>query len=237
MSAHRLDVQTTGNDVTWLYRVGGIAAIVLALAYTITIPLYFSAGATPQGGEAWLHYLDGKTTLWWAILGLSILTDFLFILVSIALYFALKHINRNLLLIGLGFVLLFAVLDLAVTWPNYASLINLSSSYATASSDAQRAAFVAAASYADAVLSYSLSVYSIVVISFGILLVALVMLKGVFNKLTAYVGLATGILGVGATVGSFFVPALGAVVILTSILTIVWLLFVGHRLYRLNPSL
>lgn len=221
-------------DVKWLYRVGGIAAVVLALAYAVTIPIYAYVGAPPRGAEAWFAYVDGKTGLWWAILILSILTDFLFIPVALALYAALKNVRRNLLLVGLGFVVLFAVLDLAVTWPNYAALITLGEGYAAATSDVQRAALTAAATYADAVLPYSLSVYSIIVISFGILLVAWVMRRSVFNRLTAYVGLATGILGIGGTLGGYLIPALGAAVILTSILTIIWLLLAGSRLYRLD---
>jgi len=234
MSVQSVKVVTVDADAKWLYRVGGISAILLAVAYVITIPLYAYVGATPSGGEAWLNYLDGKTTLWWAILGLSVLTDFLFVPVALALYLALKGINRNVMLVGIAFVALFTLLDLAVTWPNYASLITLSGNYTTATNDAQRAAFIAAASYADAVLPYSLSVYSILVLSFGIFLITLVMLKGVFNKSTAYLGLATGILGIVSVVGAFFVSALGTAIILTSVLTIVWLLFAGYRLYRLG---
>jgi hypothetical protein len=73
-------VEQTTIDVDqkqW-YRVGGIAALVLGVAYIIIIPLYARVGAPPTGGgEAWFRYLPWKTTVWWAILGLSVLTDFL----------------------------------------------------------------------------------------------------------------------------------------------------------------
>ncbi|MBL8157266.1 MAG: hypothetical protein JNM70_24040, partial [Anaerolineae bacterium] len=161
-------------DMQWLTRVGGIAAIVLAAAYIIVILLYAAAGAPPTGGEAWLIYLYGKTALWWAILGFSILTDFLFVPVAFALYFALKGVNRTAALIGAAFLGLFAVLDLAVTWPQYAALITLSSGYAAISDAVQQGVYVAAASYADSALQYSQAIYSILVPSFGILLIALV---------------------------------------------------------------
>ena len=45
------------------------------VAYVGIFPLYASVGAPPDGGEAWLSYADGKTAAWWAILGLSVLTD------------------------------------------------------------------------------------------------------------------------------------------------------------------
>ena len=59
------------------------------------------------------------------------------------------------------------------------------------------------------------------------------MLKGIFGKSTAYLGLVTGILGIVAVAGPFFVGALSVAIIIASVLTTVWVLFVGYRLYRL----
>lgn len=235
MSAQNRTAGSVSLDTQWLYRVGGIAAIVLAAAYIVIIVLYAAAGAPPTGGEAWLRYLDGKTAVWWAIVGFSILTDFLFVPVTFALYFSLKGVNRTAALVGAAFLGLFAILDLAATWPQYAALITLSSGYAAAD-PAQRGVFIAAATYADSALQYSQSIYSILVPSFGILLIARVMLQGVFNRATAYVGLATGILGIVSVIGAFFITALGTAAILTSLLTIVWLLLAGYRLYRLGQG-
>jgi hypothetical protein len=175
-------------------------------------------------------YLAGKTTVWWAILGLSVLTDLIFVPVALSLYLALKGANRNMMLVATAFVGLFVVLDLAVTWPNYASLITLGSNYAAATSDAQRAAYVATANYAAAVLSSRLeAVYSILILAVGILMTGFVMLNGVFSKGTAYLGLAAGVLGIVSVVS-----ALSVVVIIASILTTIWVLFVGYELYRLG---
>src|SRR5262249_55932698 len=175
-----------------LYRVGGICALLLGAAYVTIIPLYVYAGAPPNTGEAWLTYLAGKTTGWWAILGLSVLTDFLFVPVALSLYRTLKGINRDLMLVATACVGLFIVLDLAVTWPNYASLITLSDNYAAATNDVQRAAYVAPAHHASAVLASPLeAVYSILILSIGILMIGLVMRRGVFGWLNAYVVLAT----------------------------------------------
>jgi hypothetical protein len=237
MSAQEIIVNPVDPDGKWLYRVGGISALVLGIAYIVTIPLYVRVGALPSGGEAWLKYLAGNTTVWWAILCLSVLTDLLFVPVALALYLALKGVNRNAMLVATACVGLFVVLDLAVTWPNYASLITLSSHYAAATTDIQRAAYVAAANYASSVLASSLeAVYSIMVLSFGILMIGLVMLKGIFSKSTAYVGLVTGILGIISVAGPLFVSTLSVTVIITSVLTTVWVLLVGYRLYRLGQQ-
>jgi hypothetical protein len=178
MSAETMKVNAVDPDGTWLYRVGGISAFVLGIGYIITIPLYAHVGVLPSGGEAQLKYLVGKTTVWWAILGLSVLTDVLYVPVALSLYLALKGVNRNAMMVATALVGLFVVLDLAITWPNYAALITLSGKYTAATNDVQRATYVAAANYASAVLASSLeAVYSILVLSVGILMIGLVMLR------------------------------------------------------------
>jgi hypothetical protein len=235
MSAEKMLANAVDPDGKWLYRVGGISALVLGIAYIAIFPVYAYVGAPPNGGEAWLEYAVGKTAAWWAILGLSVLTDLLFVPVGLALYLALKGVNRDMMLVATAFVGLFIVLDLAVTWSNYASLIALGDNYAAATTEAQRAAYVAAASYASAVLTSTLEgVYSIVILSLGILMIGLVMLRAIFSKTAAYLGLATGILGIVSVAGSFLVSSLSVTIIIASILTTIWLLFVGYRLYWLG---
>src|SRR5205809_4059629 len=148
-----MSVNAVDHDVKWLYLVGCISALVLGTAYIIIVALYVPVGAPPSGAEARLTYLAGNTTVWWAILGLSVLTDFLFVPVAFALYLALKGVNRNAMLVATGFVGLFVVLDLAVTWSHYASMLILYTNYSRSTDDVQRAGYVAAANYASAVLA------------------------------------------------------------------------------------
>jgi hypothetical protein len=215
-----------------LYRLGGVAALLLGLSYVGITGLYAIAGAVPSdGGQAWLAYLDGKSGLWWGITGLSVLTDLLFLPLAAALYVALRDGDRTVLLIGVGMLALFAVLDLAVTWPNYASLITLSGSYAVAPDEPSRAALVAAAGSPSSVLGSGLfRIYAILVPALGIFAISVVMLRVPLSRFAAYVGLATGVLGVLYVVDTLAWGALGALVILTSILTTVWVLVVGYRL-------
>ena len=235
MSVEKMTVNLVDPDGKWLYRVGGISALVIGIAYIIIIPLFAHVGGAPSsGGEAWLKYLEGKTTVWWAILGLSVFTDFLFVPVALSLYLALERVNRNAMLVATAFVGLFVVLDMAVTWTNYASLLTLSGLHTAVTTDVQRASYVAAADYASAVLASHTEVfYSIVDLSLATLIIGFVMLrgKGIFNKTTAYLGLAAGIFGIVSMAGFF------AVIIINALLTTVWVLFVGYRLFRLGrPS-
>jgi hypothetical protein len=216
-------------DSRWLYRVGGISALVLGAAYIAIIPLFAQVGGPPSSGEAWLKYLSGKIPVWWAILGLSVLTDLLFVPVALALYLALKRVHRGAMLVATVFVGLFVVLDLAVTWTSFAALLTLGRDYAAAADDVQRAAYVAAANYPSAVLASPLEVvYAIVILSFAILVIGIVMWKGSFSRATALLGVITGILGIAS------LTRVTAIIIANALFATAWVLFVGYRLYRLS---
>src|SRR3989475_2876537 len=228
MGVEKTTVDSGDVDQKQWYRVGGIAALVLGVAYIIIVFLYARVGSPPTGSEAWFKYLPGKTKVWWVILGLSVFTDFLYVPLAFALYLALKAINRNAMLLATAFVGLFVVLDLAVTWSHYASVLVLYSNYSRATDDIQRAGYLAAANYASAILASRLEiVYAIVTLSFAILVIGFVMLGGVFNKITAYLGLATGILGIVSLAG------LTLTIIMNALFATAWILVVGYRLCRL----
>lgn len=221
----------------WLYLAGGVSAVALGIGYIGIIGLYVPIGAPPSGVEARLAYLAGNTAAWWAILGLSVFTDFLFVPLALSLYTALKGFNKSAMLLATSCVALFVFLDLALTWTNYAALINFSGRYAAAANAAEKAAIVGFANYPAAVLeSGLLFVYNSLVLAVGILLTGLVMLRGVFNRSTAYLGLLTGTLGIVSVAGSFFGNALSAGIIVTSLLMTVWVLIVGYRLCKLGRA-
>jgi hypothetical protein len=221
-----------------LYQVGGVSAIALGVCYLVITGLYIAmGGAVPSGGgDAWFDYLDGQAAIWWAIVGISALTDLLFLPVSAALYVALRPVNQAVALIGAGLLALFAVLDLAVTQINFAALITLIDEYAATTDQAHRAAYVAAASYAAAVLDSSLfAAYAILVPGLGILALGLVM-RGTFGRVTSWVAILTGIGAIVSVVGALLWSPLGTVAIFTSILTTVWVFLVGYRLVRLGQA-
>jgi hypothetical protein len=199
----------------------------LAIGYVLVIGLYSIAGAPPTGAEAWLNYLPGKTADWWMILGVSVFTDFLYVPVALGLYLALRKVNQYAMIVATVFVGLFVVLDLAITWPNYASILVIFRDYAGTTDAARRAADVAAVTYACAVLAAPLEVvYAIVTLSFGILVTGFVMLKSSFPKATAWLALATGVLGI------LSLTRLSFAVIGNALCATAWLFFVGYALVR-----
>jgi hypothetical protein len=231
---------TTTNDLDRLavYRIGAISALVVGMLYIVITAVYAVVGPPPQdgGGEAFVEYLAGKDAAWWAITGLSVLTDILYLPVVLALYSALRHVDRSMMLVGAGLLTLFVVLDLAVTWPNYAALMTLSTEAAGATG-ADRATLVAAASYPSAVLASLLfPVYAILVPALGILAIGVVMLRGSFDRASGSIGVATGALGTVAVVGGLIVDAVGLLAVLTALLTTVWFFVVGYRLLGASRS-
>jgi hypothetical protein len=229
VTIEELAVETAqAEDRKFWYRVGSLSAILLGIGYIAIIPLYAHVGAPPSGGEAWFRYLPGKTGIWWTILALSVFTDLLSVPLALALYLALEKVNRNAMLLATAFMGLFVVLDLAITWSHYASILVLFANYSATATEAQRAGYLVAANYGSAVLMSPLEVvYAIVTLSFGILVAGMVMLRGVFDKATAWLALATGIFGIAALTGW------GVAIYGNALLATVWLFFVGYRLYRL----
>ena len=219
----------------WLYRVGGISAFVLVIGYFLTIPLYMNAGIAPTGAEAQLIHFAPHLAEWWIILGLMVFTDLLYIPVWLALYQALKGINRNLMVLALACHGLFVLLDLTLTWPNFAIMFNLSPDYVNAATDAQRAIIVASAGSASAVLdSLTLRIIAILIPSLGTLLSGFVVLKGVFGKGAAFLAFAVGVTGILAAVGPLFIDALGTMHVINALLATFWYLAVGWKLYKFS---
>jgi hypothetical protein len=217
-----------------LYRAAGTAAVVLAVLYVVITALYVTASPVPTEPEARLTYLAEHQPSWWAIVWLSVFTDLLYVPVAAALYVALGSLNRNAVLTGAGLLVLFVILDLAITWPNYAALISLSADYAAASGDTQRAALVATATHPAVILDSSLlAAYIILVPGLGVLAIGLVMLRSTMGRTAAYLGIATGLAGIAAVVGAVVYEPLGTLAVLAAVLTLVWFAIVGLRLLRL----
>ena len=213
------------------YMVGGIAALVLGVGYVVIFGLYARTGAPPSGGEAWFSYLPGKTTLWWTILWISVFTDVLYVPIALALYQALGATHRIAMQLASAFVGLFVALDLTVTWSHYASILVLFGKYAAATNEVDRASYIAAANYGSAVLTSPLEiVYSIVTLSAGILIIGIVMVRERFDKVTGYLAVATGVLGIASLTRS------GYAIVGNALFATVWLFFVGYRLCRVGRS-
>jgi hypothetical protein len=107
--------------------------------------------------------------------------------------------------------------------------VYLSDQYVAATTDEQRAALAAAAEgfIAQNIIPNAPGILTPV----GILILSFVMLRGVFHKGVAYLGIATGAIG---TVSEALRPLLGLGYIGYGLLLPIWFLAVGWKLYRLG---
>jgi hypothetical protein len=237
MNAQNMMVIAVDPDGKWIYRVGGISALVLGIGYLLTIPvvIVYAGGFPPPGVEAKLVFFAEHAAEWWAATALMVFTDLLYVPVFLALYQALKGINKYMMVLALACEGLFVALDLAITWTAYSSLAAMGGVYAAATSDAQRAIVIAAAGYPSAITDSPLvAIYIVFLPALGLLFASLVMRKGIFNKVLAYMGVIAGVFGILAGVGPLFISDLETAQYINAGLAMIWFFLVGFKLYKLS---
>ncbi len=238
-NAQILAPATNTADPAWkgVYKAGGIALILVAVVFLIAFYPSSISGGNPTTAEELLSTAQERLTFSLVNL-LGILLELLLIPGGLAIYLALKDIRKTAILIGVSLWELFVVLDIIRLSVAY-SVISLSNGYAAATSETQRDAYVAVSNLA---FGFSFGVaYTVVDTLFfaSALVIGLVMLKGIFSKWIAYLGIATGIVGlVGSPYSPAFFPISSLLVPLLFgyVLSIIWALPLGYKLYKLGSS-
>jgi hypothetical protein len=225
-------------DPTWkgVYRVGGLSLVAAGILYLIGSTLGFYLGGAPGNNQAYLqslatHPIIAPITYW-----IFILADIFFIPAVLGLYLALKAINKNAMLIATGLIGFFVILDLGVTESNTLALVALTQSIATATSDAARAAYQAAANWGLATLPIA-TFFSWIGPSVGFLITSIVMRKGILGRNTARLGMI--VYGLAIIVSFYFlfpVPVLSLALTPILILYGIWLIAAGRRLFKLGKT-
>ena len=221
----------------WLYRVAGFSGIAIAVGYVfITAGFTISGPPLPTGAEAWVTYMAGKSNLWWGIIWLSIITDILYLPVAAGLYNLLKNVHKGMILVSGALFALFVVLELAITWSNYAAIIELINRYDLATTEPQRALYLSTIEYASSVFQTPVNAfYSIFIPSIAVILASIVMLKSeIFGKVASYTGLFSGTLNAFSVIGGFFNSTLALLVRPGSVLALIWFFAVGVKFLKLG---
>jgi hypothetical protein len=103
-------MQEKGKRWKGLYRAGGLALIVVGILYLLGAVFSIIIGPPPSGTEEYMTALAGHRLISLTNFWLFALTDFLLIPAVLALYSALKGINRPAMLTAAGLMGLFVVL-------------------------------------------------------------------------------------------------------------------------------
>jgi len=224
-------------DPSWrgLYRAGGISAALFVVLVIVPLVLIFTTAQPPiSGGTATLQYIASHKPIYLielvSFVGLSVPAMVVFLALSVAL----KHLNKSYAAIGalLGIASEVAALAYNSSPPSLnGGLVYLSDQYMAAAAATQRAGFATAA---EGLIAVSNAVNAAgILTAIGILILSLVMLRGVFPKGFAYLGIVTGALGI---VSEALRDMIGPGYFVYGLLLPIWFLVVGWKLYRLGSS-
>jgi len=225
-----------GPDPSWhlLYRIGGVSAWIFVAMIVAGIVL---VGAVPRppaaGGTATLNYIAAHRMLYIVNQQLWLVPGFFAMVTYLALYPALKGLNQSLAALGavVGGSAWALTLAIPTTTEGAPALVYLSDQFMAAADPARRVALATAAETLIAQNRTTVIVGPLEAVA--LLIVSIVMLKGVFPKAVAYLGVATGILGISAEALRMFFEGF---YVFYGVLLPIWMGAVGWNLYRLGRS-
>jgi hypothetical protein len=229
-------------DHSWnaVYKVGGVAFIIIGIWYALGNYWSYIFGipapgfatppiATSQGYFNVLASYPFASTVFYSMYTIAAI---LAIPALIALYLGLKGINKNSMLVAMGFVAAWVFIEIGVTEFNSLTLISLAQSYNAAADATQRAAYMAASNYTLAALPIA-TFYSYFIGSLGFTIASIVMLKGVFRKVVGLIGIVCNFLGI-IVAFALFAPDLAQLIFPTLNLYGLWNILVGAQLIRIG---
>ena len=221
-------------DPRWnsLYTIGAAAALFGVAIIPVQL-LVFIAWGQPDTALGWFElFQNNKLAGLLAFELLFVVNAAVGIATTLALYVALRRVNESFMTIALGLGLLEAV-AFVVARPAL-EMLHLSNQYAAATTDAQRAMFLAAGEAMLATFDGTAFHVGINLFSVYFLIVPIVMLRSnMFGRVTAYLGIAAAILNWG-----IYVPGeIGFFVFTISILPLaVWNVLIARRLFQLGKG-
>jgi hypothetical protein len=229
----------------WLYRAGGVAILIAVVVFrrhfgaelTVLMDMGLIDLEPPGGTLDWFTLLQDSWFLGLILLDLFDIVNYLLVgLMFLALYGALRRANKSAMTIATACGLVGVAVYLA---SNQAfALLALSDQYAAASTDAQRAAFLAAGEALLAIHNPNGIHLSLFLVALAGLIASLVMLRSpIFGKATATVGLVANGLVLSyfvalplAPVIAFLFPASSAP------FRLIWYILIARRLLRLGRA-
>lgn len=221
-------------DLTWarLYRVGGVAGLLFVVMVAIPLGLVLAAPVPPVEGGPLLAYIAAHRAVYLieliCFVGLSVPALVVFVAVAVAL----KGVDKSTAVLGglLGVASETIALALGSSPQSlHGGLVVLSNSYATASTDAERAGLVGAA---DALIAATNSVsWAGILTAAAILVLSALMGRSDFGRVVAVLGVLTGAIGI---ISEALRPLIGPAYLLYGLLLPAWFALVGRTLLRLG---
>lgn len=232
-----------------LYRVGAVAALVAVIFFrrylAAELSLLIDTGIIdigmaelPVGAEEWFAVLQDIPLVGLLLLNLGDLINYPLVgMIFLGVYAALRRVSRSWATLAMAFSLVGVASYLA---SNQAiALLSLSSKYAAATDEAQRAALLAAGEALLAINAQGTGQYMglLFVVLAGLVFSIVMLRSGVFSKATAY----TGLIANSLMVALFFVwpsnpPWLALLPSLSAPFRVIWYVLIARRLFQLRAG-
>ncbi|MBA7668006.1 hypothetical protein ES703_76109 [subsurface metagenome] len=237
---HVTDVEIADSHWKGIYKVGGAAALIVAVLLPIEI-IVMTAYPLPSTVIGYFTLFQSNRLI--GLLDLYLLeipVYALFVPMFLALYAALRRANESYMALATTLAIIGITVFLATNNPF--SMLSLSDQYAAATTDAQRSLFLAAgqAMLANtnqrAVEGFNMG---LLLVSVAGLIVSAVMLRSnIFSKVTAYMGILANAVSLAEYFRLVFVPAvvllLLFIAIASCLLLLIWYILIARRLFQIG---
>ena len=205
-----------------LFAGGAIIVVFLLSVFIMQVPL-------PDTPQVFLENPMPPVILY----SLAALGEFLLMPGVLGLYLSLKDVKKTHMLIGTA-VWLAAIPMFLVSRGQIISLLPISASYTATTSEIMKATYVASVELAIGTANVYVAM-ALALLGVGSVIIGLVMLKGVFGKGTGYLVIVAGILILLGTCG-VVLEVLAILTLFGLVLTAVWQIVVGAKLYKLGKD-
>jgi hypothetical protein len=224
-------------DPRWkdLYRIGGIASILIAVSLVFAIVAYFIWPFKPGLTSTENIFVTLHANRLGGLMSLDLpfpIIVLLNILPLLALYVALKQTNESYALIAVVLGLVAAIL-LLPSRP-LAELVYFSDKYAAATTEAEKLRYLSAGESFHALFNGTTWMMYTVLGSISTLIFTSLMLQsGLFGKVTAYMGIVSAIGAQGV-----FIPVIGPLLsLLATFGAVLWSMLIARDLFGLGRQI
>ncbi len=227
------NAKTVNAEWKGLYRVGGVAALIIILFIPIQVGV-FILWPPPGSVIGWFNLFHENKFLGLLDMDLLLIVDeVLFVFILLALWAALRRTSPSGMAIALllGMVGVVAYLASATAF----EMLSLSNQYITSYNDIDRTSVLAAGKVMMATWQGTAFDVGYILGAVSGIIIAFMMLKsGIFSKFTAWMGLITNLM-------MLIPPTAGTVGLTLSLLSLIpleiWLIMVAKRLLQLSEGI
>lgn len=236
-----MESETVNSRWRGLYKLGGVAALIIAVFLVGEVIVY---AVLPRASTTLEQFTQFQNNWLFGLLTfdlLGMISYLFFIPMILALYMVLRRHSEAIMIVGT--VLFFVgIAEFFATNTSF-SMLDLSHRYAAATTDAERAMFLAAGQSMLTQFNENAFLVSYVIVSAAWLMISVIMLRSnTFSRLTAWAGILTG----AAAIIAVILEHVSTMQVILNIsiafyfaaivFLLIWVILAGRRLLKLGAA-